>query len=319
MMSDSGRTLPHEISQIKPYKSKLNRTEAWWGYLFILPSIIGLSVFVLYPLAASVYFALTKWDGLSDPVFIGFKNFEYMFSKDPAFWPSVKATLIFVVFNVPSTLVAGLLLAVLLNRNMPGVRIFRTILYLPTILPLVAVMGLWKFMYQPQFGIINNALDSVHLPTSNWLSDETMAIPSIVIISLWGVGSTMIIFLAGLQAVPQELYEAARIDGAGAMRLFWNVTIPMISPILLLQLITQVIVTLQAFIQPRLLTEGGPNNATNFLMYNIYSKGFGNLGSFPDLGYATALMWILFFLIMLVTIFTFRFSSMWVYNESKLD
>lgn len=319
MTSDSGRTLPQEVAQVKTSKNRLSRSEAGWGYLFILPSIIGLSVFVLYPLLSSVYFALTKWDGLGEPVFVGLKNFEYMFTKDPAFWPSVRATLIFVVLNVPSTLIAGLLLAVLLNRAMPGVRIFRTILYLPTVLPLVAVMGLWKFMYQPQFGIINTGLSSVNLPTSNWLSDETTAIPSIVIISLWGVGSTMIIFLAGLQAVPHELYEAARIDGAGATRLFWNITIPMISPILLLQLVTQMIVTLQAFIQPRLLTEGGPNNATNFLMYNIYTKGFGNLGSFPDLGYATALMWILFFMIMIVTIFTFRFSNMWVYNESKLD
>ncbi len=319
MMSDSSRTLAQEGTIPKRRKSKLNRSEAWWGYLFILPSIIGLSIFVLYPLVTSVYLALTKWDGLTDPTFIGLKNFEYMFTKDPAFWPSVKATLIFTVLNVPVTVAAGLMLAVLLNRKMPGIRFFRTILYLPTILPLVAVMGLWKFMYQPQFGIINSTLQTLHLPTSNWLSDETMAIPSIVIISLWGVGSTMIIFLASLQSVPQELYEAARIDGAGSSRLFWNITIPMISPILFLQVVTQMIATLQAFIQPRLLTEGGPNNATNFLMYNIYSKGFGNLGSFPDLGYATALMWILFFLIMFVTFFIFRFSNFWVYSENRVD
>lgn len=318
-MSNSSHTLSQEGTIPKRARSKFNRSEAWWGYLFILPSIVGLFVFVLYPLATSVYLALTKWDGLNEPVFVGFKNFDYMFSKDPAFWPSLKATLIFTLLNVPVTVGAGLLLAVLLNRKMPGIRFFRTILYLPTILPLVAVMGLWKFMYQPQFGIINSILQTLHLPTSNWLSDETMAIPSIVIISLWGVGSTMIIFLAGLQAVPQELYEAARIDGAGTIRLFWNITIPMISPILFLQVVTQMIVTLQAFIQPRLLTEGGPNNATNFLMYNIYSKGFGSLGSFPDLGYATALMWILFFLIMFVTFFIFRFSNFWVYSDNRVD
>ncbi len=318
-MSDTSRSLPQEVTKIKPRKNQLNRSDAWVGYLFILPSIIGFSIFVLYPMISSVYFALTKWDGITDPSFIGLKNFEYMFTKDPAFWPSVKATLIFVVLSVPATLVAGLLLAVLLNRSMPGVRIFRTILYLPTILPSVAVLGLWKYMYQPQFGVINGVLEALHLPTSLWLGDEVMAIPAIVIIGLWGVGGTMIIFLAGLQAVPQELYEAARIDGASSVNLFWNVTIPMISPILLLQLVTQMIVTLQAFNQPRLLTEGGPNNATNFLMYNIYSRGFGNLGSFPDLGYATALMWILFVLILFVTIFTFRFSNIWVYSESSVD
>ena len=319
MMRDASRNLEQERVKVKPVKSRLNRNEGWIGYLFILPSIIGFSIFVLYPMLTSVYLALTKWDGITDPSFIGLKNFEYMFTKDPAFWPSIKATLIFVVLNVPTILIGGLLLALLLNRTMPGIRIFRTILYLPAILPSVAVMGLWKYMYQPQFGVINSVLQSLHLPTSFWLGDEVMAIPAIVIIGLWGVGTTMIIFLAGLQAVPQELYEAARIDGASSLRLFWNITIPMISPILLLQVVTQMIVTLQAFNQPRLLTEGGPNNATNFLMYNIYSRGFGNLGSFPDLGYATALMWILFVLILVATVFTFRFSNIWVYSESNVN
>ncbi|MBN9389230.1 MAG: sugar ABC transporter permease [Chloroflexi bacterium] len=301
------------------FKKKINKSDLFWGYLFILPGIIGLSVFVIYPLVYSAYIALTKWDGVTDPKFIGFQNFQYMFTKDPVFWPSIKATVLYVVLSVPATLALGLLLAVLLNQHLPGIKIFRTILYLPTILPAVATLTLWKFIYQPNYGLANAVLSFFHLPTSKWLTGEDTALISIIIIGLWGVGGTMIVFLAGLQAVPKEVYEAARIDGANAVRLFWNVTIPMISPILFLQLITQMIGALQAFSQAQILTQGGPNNATNFLMYNIYAKGFGNLGSFPDLGYATAQVWILFFLIMAVTALTFRFSNFWVYNETSAD
>ena len=193
-------------------------------------------------------------------------------------WPYYKATALFVVLSVPASLVFGLLLAVLLNQALPGIKIFRTILYLPTILPAVATLTLWKFIYQPQYGLANDILTFLHLPTSKWLNGEDTALLAIIIIGLWGVGSTMIIFLAGLQSVPKEIYEAARIDGAKAVQLFWNITIPMISPVLFLQLITQMIGALQAFSQAQKI-QGGPNNATNFLMFNIYSKGFGNLGS----------------------------------------
>lgn len=320
-MSNIATTPKSKLAKPKTIKikRKFNKSDFFWGYLFIFPSIIGLSIFVLYPLVSSLYIALTKWDGISDPKFIGFQNFVYMFTRDPAFWPSIKATALFVVLSVPATLVLGLLLAVLLNQALPGIKIFRTILYLPTILPVVATLTLWKFIYQPQYGLANDVLSFLHLPTSKWLTGEDTALLAIIIIGLWGVGSTMIIFLAGLQAVPKEIYEAAWIDGAKAVQLFWNITIPMISPVLFLQLITQMIGALQAFSQAQILTQGGPNNATNFLMFNIYSKGFGNLGSFPDLGYATALVWILFLIIIAVTMLTFRFSSIWVYNETTVD
>lgn len=320
-MSNIATTPKSDLAELKRVKGKrkFSKSDFFWGYLFILPSIIGFSVFVVYPLASSAYIALTKWDGIRDPKFIGFDNFVYMFTKDPAFWPSLKATALYVVISVPATLFLGLLLALLLNQKLPGIKIFRVILYLPTILPSIATLTLWKYIYQPQYGLANNILNFFHLPTSLWLSSDTMALPALIIVGLWGVGSTMIIFLAGLQAVPKEIYEASRIDGAGAIRLFWNITIPMISPILFLQLITQMIAALQAFNQPQILTGGGPNYATNFLMFSVYTKGFGNLGSFPDLGYATAQVWILFLIIIAVTTFTFRFSSIWVYNENSVD
>jgi multiple sugar transport system permease protein len=319
-MSNTAATSEQVSTQtLGKYKKRINKSDLFWGYLFILPGIVGFMVFVFYPLVYSAYIAFTKWDGVTDPKWIGFQNFQYMFTKDPAFFPSLRATALYVIISVPATLALGLLLAVLLNQNLPGIKIFRTILYLPTILPSVATLTLWKFIYQPQYGLANDVLSFLHLPTSKWLTSEDTALISIIIIGLWGVGGTMIIFLAGLQAVPKEVYEAARIDGAGPVRLFWNVTIPMISPILFLQLITQMIAALQAFNQSQILTQGGPNNATNFLMYSVYTKGFGNLGSFPDLGYATAEVWVLFFLIMAVTALTFRFSNFWVYNETAAD
>ena len=303
-------------------RRRWNRKEALVGYLFILPAIIGFSIFVLYPLLTSMYYALTQWDGIGDATFIGFRNFTYMFTKDPSFVPVLQATGIFTLVSVPLTLIFGLLLAVLLNRNLPGIRLFRTALYLPAVLPSIATLKLWKFIYNPQYGLANQFLSFLHLPTSLWLGSYTAAMPAIIIIGLWGVGSTMIIFLAGLQAVPLELYEAAKLDGAGSVNLFARITLPMISPILFLQLVLQIITALQAFNQFKVLSvdgNGGPGFTTDVLMFHIYKLGFGDLGQYPQVGYATAQVWVLFVLIMLVAGLTFRFSSMWVYSESELD
>ena len=292
-----------------------NRREALAGYLFILPSIIGFAVFVLYPLCAAAYYALTDWNGLTAPAFVGLKNFRYLFTQDPAFWPSLGVTGLYVLMIVPGSLAAGLALALLLNRQLPGIRLFRTIFYLPAVLPLVATLALWKFIYNPDYGLANQLLGALGLPGSTWLGSYAMALPAMVIIGLWGVGSTMVIFLAALQAVPKELYEAARIDGAGPWRLFTGVTLPTISPILFLQLVMQVIAALQQFNAPKVLTQGGPGFSTNLFMYQIYKTGFVD----QQLGLATAQVWVLFVLIIVMTLFTFRLSSMWVYAENDLD
>jgi ABC-type sugar transport system permease subunit len=296
---------------------KWRRGDAIAGYLFIWPAILGFCLFVAYPLISSAYYAFTNWNGLAVPRWIGFQNFQYMFTKDPAFWPSIRATAYFGILSVPTTLALGLLLAVLLNRAYPGVKIFRTIMYLPVVLPGIAVLTLWKYVYDPLFGLANTVLSALHLPTSLWLGSEQMAMPAIVIIGLWGVGGTMIIFLAGLQAVPQEVYEAARIDGAGALATFWNMTLPMISPIIFLQLVLQLTGAFQAFNQAKVLTDGGPNFATNLFMYKIYKDGLQ--GAFPQVGYATAEVWILFIIILAITALTFRTSSTWVYGENNVD
>ncbi len=295
------------------------KTETIFGYLFILPSIVGFTIFVLYPMVFSAYTSLTKWNGLSTPKFIGFENYIYAFTKDPLFFQSLKSTFFYVLLTVPGTITAGLLLAVLLNRQMAGVKIWRTIFYIPAVLPLVATLTLWRFIFEPRLGLANALLNFLHLPTSMWLGSETMAIPSLTIISLWsGIGITMVIFLGALQGVPKEVYEAAAIDGATPFHSFLSITLPMVSPIIFLQVVLQMIGALQAFTQVHVLTKGAPNNVTNFLMYKIYINGFGTLSSAPDMGYATAEVWVLFLIITLMTILTFRFSSMWVYEDNTL-
>lgn len=313
------KTLPQVAPQIR--RPRWNRSEVIVGYLFILPSIIGFLLFVAYPMLASGYLAFTEWDGVRAPIWVGLRNFEYMFTQDPVFWTSVRVTLAYVSLLVPSSVFLGLLLAMLLNRAMPGVRFFRTIFYLPAVLPIIATITMWKFIFHPQFGLANSALRALGLPPSLWLAGETTALPTMVLISVWGVGATMVIFLAALQTVPEELYEAARIDGAGKFRMFTSITIPMISPVIFLQIIMQLIAGVQEFAKPQVLTNntGGPNNALRLLMFEIYDNGFGNLGRYAQLGYALAEVWVLFFIILLLTILTFRFSSMWVYNENTLD
>ena len=291
--------------------STRQRSDIMAGYLFILPGLIGLSIFVLYPLASSVYYSLTEWNGATPPKFIGLENFTYIFTQDPSFIGSLKATALWVLWSVPVGVFAGLMLAVLVNRNLPGIQLFRTILYLPTVLPIVATLTLWKFIYNPAYGLANQALNALGLPSSLWLGDVNLVFPALVAISVWAAGSSMVIFLAGLQAVPTELYEAAKLDGASDSRLFWHITAPMISPVLLLQTITGIIAALQSMAQPQLITNAGPDLATNFLMWKIYSSAFND----SRFGYAIALVWVLLALIAVLTIGIFKLSNAFIYAE----
>ncbi|MCY0897336.1 MAG: sugar ABC transporter permease [Firmicutes bacterium] len=294
-------------------RAKRRNPDSWIGYLFIAPSIVGFSVFVLYPLVTSVYYSLTAWNGVTPPQYIGLRNFIYLFTSDVAFWPSLKATGLFVLMSVPSSIALGLGLAVLLNRKIRGIRFFRTIFYLPVVLPSVATLTLWKFIFDPKFGFANELLQALHLPTSLWLGSYSMALPSIVIIGLWGVGGTMIIFLAGLQSVPEELYEAARIEGGGDFTVFRAITLPLMSPIIFLELVMGIIGATQAFNQPAVLTGGGPGFSTDLFMYNIWQNAFQN----QQFGLAEAQVWILFVAIIIVSLFTFRLSTMWVYTDEN--
>jgi multiple sugar transport system permease protein len=289
------------------------------AYLFIAPAMIGFLVFVGYPLIRSFYLALTKYNGLTSPVFVGLGNFRRLFTTDPAFWPALRATGYLVLLYVPLSLVLGLALAMFCNQRFAGVRVVRTLAYLPVVLPAVATITLWKFMLDPQVGLLNTILDRLGLPTSLWLQSPKMAMPAVVLVMLWGVGGTMIIFLAALQSVPTELYEAARVDGAGPWSVFFRITMPMISPIILLQVILQTTAALQTFNQPKILTGGGPGFSTNVLMLSIYNNGFPTLGRIPQLGYASAQVWVLFVIIIAVIALTAKFSSLWTYSDSTSD
>jgi ABC-type sugar transport system permease subunit len=297
---------------------KLRRSRDWrttlTGHLFILPGIIGFGLLIVYPLITSAYHAFTDWNGITPATWTGWANFDYLIFHDPTFWPSIRATAIFVLLSVPASLVFGLLLAVLVNRRLRGVKIFRTIFYLPVVLPSIAVLALWKYLYDPQYGLADQVLRKLHLPAIAWLGDTRAALPAIVIVGIWGIGGTMMIFLAGLQAVPSELYEAAQIDGAGPVRSFFRITLPLITPILLLQLMLQINAAFQTFNQVSVLTKGGPGTSTDVLMYKIYNDGFANFLAAPQLGYATAEVWVLFVIVMIVTGLTLRFSSIWVYS-----
>jgi ABC-type sugar transport system permease subunit len=282
------------------------RRNAIAGYLFISPAIIGLVLLVGYPMVTSLYHSFTAWNGLTPARWIGVQNYVRLFTEDPEFWPSLGVTLLWVVVSVPVTVAAGLGLAVLVNRTLRGVRVFRTIFYLPVVLPAVAVLTLWKYIYDPVYGLANQVLRTLHLPTSMWLGDKHVALAAILLVGVWGVGGTMMIFLAGLQAVPVELIEAAKVDGAGAIRRFGHITLPMIGPILLLQIVLQLNLAFQTFNQVAIMTKGGPGTSTELLMYKIYQDGFANFIEAPQLGYATAEVWVLFVIVMVVTFVLLR-------------
>lgn len=297
------------------------RRRIFWGrdfgaaMVFVAPALIGFAVFVCYPLVSAAYLSLTESNGITPPVFVGAENFVRMFTADPSFLATLAATGHLVLLYVPLSLIIGLLLALFCNVRLRGVAIVRTLLYLPAVLPIVATVTLWKFIFDPQVGLANQALAVFGIPPVRWLSEVSTAMPSIVIVMLWGVGSTMIIMLAALQAVPNEIYEAAKLDGAGTFRVFWNVTLPGIMPILILQFVMQLNAAMQTFVQPRILTGGGPNWSTTTLMLSIYDHGFPAMGRVPELGYATAQVWILVAIIVAVLLLSSRATKIWSYDD----
>lgn len=295
-------------------RSSLKRGEAIAGWLFAAPWIIGFVLWTAGPMLAAVYFSMTKWDLLTAPVWVGLGNFTTLATKDPLFIGSLAVTTIYAVVSVPLQLVFGLALAMLLNTEIFGLRIYRTVYYLPAVLSGVAVALLWQWIYSADFGLANYLLSLIGIQGPNWLQNASWALPSLIIMSLWSVGGGMVIYLAGLQGVPSDLYDAAAVDGASGLRRFWSVTLPMISPVLFFQLVMGVIWSLQTFTQVVIITGGGPHNATLFLMLYLYQNAF----QFLKMGYGSAIAWVLFFYILILTAVVFRFGRMWVYYEGEV-
>lgn len=304
-----------EKKKIAKPKSSLPfwKKEGFQGYLFMFPTLIGLPAFCIYPMIYTLYTAFCDWDGTNAPVWAGLKNFKYIFTIDPVFWKSLWITLAYALINVPITLILGMALAVLLNKNIKGIRLFRTIYYLPTIVPGIAAMVLWQFLYRSDVGLLNGILNQIGLPSVGWLTSEKVVLISLSIMKWWGVGGMMIIFLSGLQSVPADLYEAAQLDGAGGWAQFKSITFPMITPIVFLQLVTGIIGGMQAFAEAQVMTGGGPNYASYFINYDIYLTAFET----NKFGRASAMALVLFAIIMVLTVIVFNSSEQYVYYENE--
>ena len=279
------------------FNSDLLRREAIQGYLFILPWFIGFLVFTAGPLIAALGFSFTDWNGFSAMEWIGFENYIQL-TRDSRFWQSLKVTLIFTIFYLTLNLIIGFALALVMNQPVRGMRLFRTIYYLPAVLSGVAVAVLWSFLFHREFGALNWMLGLIGIKRIGWIVSESWALPSIIIMELWRVGSTIIIFLAGLQSIPPELYEAAEVDGANRRWRLWSITIPLMSPSIFFVLIVSFINTMQVFTQAYIMTRGGPNYATFFYSMNLYQTTFREL----RLGYASAQAGVLFVIIFIITL-----------------
>lgn len=290
---------------------KLRTKEALNGYLFFSPGLIGFLVFMGFPILYSLYLSFTSYNIYSPPKWIGLHNYRVMFTQDPLFFKSLGNTLYYVALSVPLNTILGVLIAVLMNQKVFGIRAFRTIYFLPSVVSGVAVALLWQWILDGNFGLLNTFLANFGIVGPGWLTDEAWAKPSMVLMNLWAVGGTMIIYLAGLQGVPRSLYEASIVDGAGRIRQFWNITIPMLTPTIFYNVIMGVLGGFQIFIQAYIMTGGGPNNSTMFYALHLYNKAFKDL----QMGYASALAWVLLIISLALTLIIFKTSSRWVYYE----
>lgn len=281
-------------------------------YILISPWIIGFIVFVLGPMIASLLLGFTHWDILTPPRWRGVGNYADML-QDPLFWQSLKVTMVYSIMAVPLGLILSLAMAVLLNQNVRGLRVFRTIFYLPSVVSGVAVLILWLYIFNPDVGLLNAVLGWFGIKGPAWVFNPTWALPSMVIMSLWGAGGSMLIWLAGLKGIPDYLYESAKIDGASTAQRFRYVTVPMISPTIFFNLITGLIGALQTFSQAYVMTNGGPLNATLFFNLYLFNNAFVDF----NMGYGSALAWVLFLIILVLSLLVIRSSTMWVYYEGE--
>lgn len=296
----------------------LSRKEAAWAYAFIGPWIVGFIVFTVGPMLASLYFSFTEYNIVDTPRWIGLNNYINLF-KDELFWRSLGVTFKFAALALPLGLVLSYFLAVLLNQKIPGVNLWRTIYFLPTVVAGVAVAVLWLRILHPSNGILNLFLAWFGIKGPGWLASRDWAVPAFVIISLWGVGGSVIIYLAGLQGVPTDLYDAAKVDGASLWQRFQHVTLPMTTPVIFYNLVLGLIGTFQYFTEVYVVTSanndlGGPARAT--LFYNLYL--YQNAFKYFHMGYASTQAWVLFIIVLILTLLIFRSSNVWVYYEGQL-
>jgi multiple sugar transport system permease protein len=304
-------TIARPLARKRTTSSALARREAIEGLLYISPFLLGFLIFTAYPMIASFYLSFTKYNILNPPTWIGLENYQEAFFKDEQFWNSLRRTGVFALLNVTLGVIGSLGAALLLNQRFRGTTVFRTFFFLPSITPIIASALLWVWIFQPTIGLLNYLLALIGIQGPAWLQSSTWAIPSVAIVSLWGTigGTRMIIFLAALQGVPQEMYDAAHMDGAGPWRRFVSITLPLISPTMFFNVVLTVIGSLSVFSLAYIATSGGPNYATYFYVYHLFKNAF----EFSRMGYAAAMAWLFFLIILALTLVQFRFSNRWVY------
>jgi multiple sugar transport system permease protein len=283
------------------------------AYVLIGPWLLGFLLLTAGPMLGSVVLALSDWDLLNAPKFIGLKNFPELW-RDDLFWLSLYNTAYYTFISVPLHLFAALAAALILNLKLRWINYYRTMVYLPSITPSVASAFLWMWIFNPDFGLANGAMDLLGLPHSLWIWDPDWAKPSLILMGLWSIGPQMVILLAGMQSVPESLYEAASVDGAGPWQRFRHITLPMLSPVLFFSLIISIIRSFQVFNLAYIMTAGGPANATLFYVLYLYRSAWESL----RMGYASALAWVLFLIILAFTLLQWRLANRWVYYEGEL-
>lgn len=308
----SGRSAP---AARRAGEDRRARIEAKWGLIFAAPAILGFVLLKAMPILFSLYIAMTNWSAVGQAQWVGLDNFERMLFEDPLFWRSLQVTAYYSLLAVPASMIFAFFLATLLNTRIPALGVFRTIFYIPSIVPIIASSVIWLWMFNPDFGLFNSVLGFFGIPKLQYIFSEDTVVPSLVFMSIWGVGPMMIIFLAGLQEVPKDLYEAADLDGASALHKLWHITIPMMTPTILFNLLISLVAALQTFVQPFIMTNGGPNNGSLFFVFWIYRKAFQD----SQMGYASALAWALFIIISALSYLIFRTSRRWVFYQGGND
>lgn len=293
----------------KSLRTKQGQRDLWMGLLFISPWLVGFLLWTSYPLLSSLYYSFNRYDLLRPPNWIGLANYIEIFMTDPQFYTVIYNTLYYVILSAPLGVISAFIMAALLNTKIIGRPFFRAIFFFPAIVPTIVVAVVWQFLLNIQFGAINSVLQALSLPVIPFLSNPAFAKPSLIMIYMWAQGNAIVIFLATLQDVPRSLYEAATVDGANGLQKFWNITIPMCTPVILFNLIMGFIDGFQNFTLPWLLTGGGPSNSTELYALYLYRNAFEYL----RMGKASALAWLLFIVIVLFTFILFKTSARWVY------
>jgi len=302
------------ISKKLGQRHSLRRREALAGVLFASPWLVGFLLFILGPMIASIVLSLMKWDLMTPPSWTGLSNYRKLLFNDELVWQALKVTTVYAFSSVPLQVALGLFLAILLNQEIQPLSMFRSIYYLPSVIGGVSVAVMWRFIFGTQFGLLNGLLRQVGIQGPSWLGDPQWVVVSFVIMSLWGTGGSMLVYLGGLQGIPTSLYEAASIDGAGTWAKFVHVTIPMMTPVIFFNLIMGIINSLQTFVEAFVMTQGGPHNSSLFFVLYLYRNAF----QLFQMGYASALAWVLFIYILILTLLVIRSSAAWVYYESSL-